>query len=147
MSPTQELQAAKESIREVEDLDLITERLGQQDHEARKRATRLRKRRLDQGIRVSVAADLLEVSVPTVKAWIEAGILKAAGDDRPQRVRLGSVLRTRALIRDLRGLGRRAKLMPAVLAALEDEQTLESNELKTSLEQMRQGKLVRLSPP
>jgi hypothetical protein len=93
-------------------------------------------------VRLSVAADLLEISLPTIRAWMEDGPLCEAGDSSPRLVSLESVLEVRPVLRDLRELGRDRNLLAAVTDRLEDERDLADPELQRSLEEMRRGDLI-----
>lgn len=147
MSPTQEMKAISETLKEVERLDTIEERAGQ-DKKVHEAVEDLRERRLKETVRISVAARLLDVSVPTARAWASQGVLtRARHRQGPQRVTLGSVVRARRIVAELRHLGQQKKLLPTVLAVIEDQETLAGKRLRESLDQMRRGELVELTPP
>lgn len=93
-----------------------------------------------------MAARLLDLSVPTIRAWIERGLLSEASDASPRRVELQSVLEVRPLVRDLRALGRDRNLLEAVLAQVEDERALSDPKLRKSLDEMHSGKLTDVTP-
>lgn len=97
-------------------------------------------------VRLSVAATLLDLSVPTIRIWIDRGLLDDVDDSSPRRVTLKSVLEVRPLVRELRTLGRDRNLLEAVLARLEDERTLSDRDLLRSLDDMRTGKLADITP-
>src|SRR4051794_33722602 len=121
MTPTEELEAVTEQLDEVESLQTIDSRAGK-DAEVHRHIARMLARRLDRAIRVSTAAELLGISVPTVKAWVRAGVLEDTGD-RPQRVSLRSVATVRPVVLELKKLGRDRNLLEAVLARIEDTHT------------------------
>lgn len=145
MTQTEELKAIRERLDDVERLDVIEQYAGR-DKRVRQEVQRLRERRLQIGVRLSVAARLLGLSVPTVRAWAERGTLEDLGGS-PRRVSLASVDRLRPVVRELKQLGRDRNLLEAVLARIEDEQTLADPRLKRSLEQMRRGEYAELTPP
>jgi DNA-binding transcriptional MerR regulator len=97
-------------------------------------------------VRLSVAATLLDLSVPTIRIWIDRGLLDDVDDSSPRRVTLKSVLEVRPLVRELRTLGRDRNLLEAVLTRLEDERTLSDRDLLRSLDDMRTGKLADITP-
>jgi DNA-binding transcriptional MerR regulator len=97
-------------------------------------------------VRLSVAADLLELSLPTIRAWMERGLLDEVTESSPQRVSFGSVLEVRPVLRDLRALGEDRNLLAAVSARLEDERDLADPDLRRSLGEMHRGDLVDVTP-
>jgi hypothetical protein len=69
-----------------------------------------------------------------------------AGGSSPRRVTLESVLQVRPVLRDLRALGRDRNLLAAATDRLEDERDLADPELQRSLEEMRRGDLIVVTP-
>lgn len=145
MSRTEELAEAREALRDAEDLDAVERQVGPRTKTAR-RVRRVRERIVGVAVRISTAAKLLDVSVPTVNQWADEGLLEDAGE-RPRRVTLRSVARLAPIVRELRQLGRDQNLRDAVLGQLEDRGTLEDKRFLRSLEEMRRGELVDLTPP
>jgi DNA-binding transcriptional MerR regulator len=109
---------------------------------------RIRRRRLDEApsVRLSTAAKLLDLSVPTIRAWIDRGLLEEVDGSSPRRVTLKGVLEVRPLVRELRALGRDRNLLEAVLADLDDKRTLSDRKLRKSLAELRSGKLTDITP-
>lgn len=129
---------------EVERLDALAQAIqAGRKSEARQAVEELRRLRIRNArpVRLAIAAQMLGVSVPTVKAWAGEGVLEWR-DGSPQRVSLGSVLRVGPIVRELKQLGRNRDLLAAILARLEDEATLSDRRLQTSLDEMRQGRKV-----
>jgi hypothetical protein len=89
---------------------------------------------------VGYASYLLEVSQPTVRDWLKAGILKSVPSAKTLSVTLASVLDARQAVTELRKLGRDKNLRAALLARIEDQQTLADESLQRALEQMRSGR-------
>jgi hypothetical protein len=93
-------------------------------------------------MRLSIAAALLELSEPTVRAWTERGILRI----RRRKPRLlldpASVLEVRQLVGELRLAGRTRDLLDEVYNRLADEQQLAEPDLAESLAQMHSGEYV-----
>ncbi len=147
MNPTRELDTAERIARDIDDLDELENSLGR-NKAARLKVVRLRRRRLAEApsVRLSVAGKLLGLSIPTIRTWIDRGLLEEAGGSSPRRVTLRSVLEVRPLVRELRTLGRDRNLLDAILARVEDERALSDHKLRRSLDEMRSGKLIDITP-
>ena len=148
MNPTRELDTAERIARDIDELDELESSLGRNE-DARLKVVRRRRRRLDEApsVRLSVAGTLLDLSLPTIRTWIDRGLLEEMRGSSPRRVTLRSVLlEVRPLVRELRALGRDRNLLEAVLARVEDERTLSDRMLRRSLDEMRGGKLIDITP-
>ena len=147
MNSTLELDAAKRIARDIDDLDELESSLGRNE-DARVKVVRLRRRRFDEAptVRLSVAGKLLGLSLPTIRAWIDRGLLEEVRGSSPRRVTLRSVLNIRSLVRELRALGRDRNLLEAVIAEVEDKRALSDRKLRRSLDEMRGGKLTDITP-
>jgi DNA-binding transcriptional MerR regulator len=147
MNPTRELDTAERIARDIDELDELENSLGRNE-DARLKVVRLRRRRLDEApsVRLSVAGKLLGLSLPTIRTWIDRGLLGEVRGSSPRRVTLRSVLEVRPLVRELRALGRDRNLLEAVLARVEDERTLSDRKLRRSLDEMRSGELIDITP-
>jgi DNA-binding transcriptional MerR regulator len=143
MNATEELDTAGRLAREVEEIAKIEASLNA-NPDAQRSLADLRVRLIDlqPTVRLSVAADLLEISLPTLRAWMKDGPLREAEGSSPRRVSLDSVLEVRPVLRDLRALGRDRNLLAAVIHRLEDERDLADPVLQRSLEEMRRGDLI-----
>jgi len=83
-------------------------------------------------VRVSIAADLLKLSEPTVRAWAREGLLRRASKSKSPRLlldpsRLHEVIH---LVADLRRAGRTSGLLEAVGHRLADRAVLEREDLR-----------------
>lgn len=87
-------------------------------------------------VRVSFVQAVLGVSNPTVRSWIDSGVLEGF-DDSPQRVGLESVARTREILQDLRLAGKDHDLMAEVLSRLELEALQQDERFQSALAQMK----------
>lgn len=135
-------EAISAAVAELDELDAAGEALEEGRAErAAKRLAKARDLRLRTAppVPVSVAAELLGVSLPTVRRWADRGVLEDLGV-KPRAVSVASVARVRRLLERLRGMGRDANLREALLARLDDALTLEDEQLRRSLRQMRAGK-------
>src|SRR5450755_2905254 len=83
--------------------------------EARRELRDLRARRISHArpVRLAIAADLLGVSLPTVRAWADEGVLEWR-DGSPRRVSLDSVLRISPIVRELKEMGQSRDLLAGV---------------------------------
>jgi hypothetical protein len=98
------------------------------------------------GMRPSIAAALLGLAEPTVRAWARRGILRIRS--RKPRLLLdpASVLEVRELVGELRRAGRTRNLLDEVYNRLADEQRLADPDLADSLAQMRRGEYIVRRP-
>lgn len=97
-------------------------------------------------MRISAAARLLGVAEPTARLWTDEGLL-AEVERRPvRRVSVDSVFRIRAIVRDLKRQGRNRNLLDATFNRLNDELQLADSGLQESLEQMRRGEVIDVTP-
>lgn len=148
MNPARELDTAERIARDIAELDELEDSLAR-NKDARLKVVRIRRRRLADApsVRLSVAGKLLDLSAPTIRAWIDRGLLNEVDGSSPRRITLQSVLEVRPLVRELRALGRDRNLLEVVLARVEDKRTLSDRKLRKSLDEMRSGKLTDITPP
>jgi DNA-binding transcriptional MerR regulator len=94
------------------------------------------------GMRPSVAAALLGMSEPTVRAWARRGILRIRS--RKPRLLLdpASLQEVRELVGELRRAGQTRDLLSEVYNRLADEQQVADPDLAESLAQMRRGEYI-----
>ncbi|MHB1925072.1 MAG: helix-turn-helix domain-containing protein [Acidimicrobiales bacterium] len=107
----------------VEDL-MELERLAEAEADVRRRrrllALRDRLAARSEGAKVSEAADVLGVSVPTVRAWTEAGVLDELAGVRPVRISYVSLAPVRGVLDQIRASGGEPHLLGAVARRLRD---------------------------
>lgn len=92
------------------------------------------------GIRVAQAARRLEVSQPTVRAWLDRGVLAGVTGARPEEVEIESLRRVMDALADLRARGRDRDWVEH-LATYARSAEPRSDALKEGLEQLRRGEL------
>lgn len=99
-------------------------------------------------MRPRVAAELLELSEKTVRAWTLEGVFRTAPTQSSPRLLLDveRVHQVLHLVRDLRAAGKTAGLLDEVYRRLVDATWLEREDLTESLEQMRRGEGVVVVP-
>lgn len=137
---------AEHAVADVEDLDAVLAD-DSVEPELRRRLTQVRDRRLAEvpGVPVSVAARMLGLSSPTVRAWIGADVLDAVPGSQPVKVSTGRLAEVVSLVERLRRAGRDRDLLTAVVYRLEDESVLAQPRVSRSLEQLRHGQIDALS--
>ncbi|MEV6348709.1 MerR family transcriptional regulator [Actinoplanes sp. NPDC051851] len=97
-------------------------------------------------VRITIAAQLLNLSRKTVEAWVREGLLTVAAGNHKRLVldpeRLHEVLH---LVRDLRSRGRDRNLIEAVWYRLNDQALTDREDFTESIEQMQrgEGRIVR----
>jgi len=131
-----------EAVEEVQHLDDVEAAVRSGDaEEAAKALAEARRRRLRAAppIPVSVAAKLLRVSEPTIRSWLDTGVLEDSGT-KPRAVRIESVVRIHRLLGELRERGQDRNVRQALLARLDDEVTLKDERLQASITGMRRGR-------
>ena len=92
--------------------------------------------RLD-AVPVSAAAEVLEVSQPTIRAWIDRGVLDVRAGSRPVKITTESLGRAVATVRRIRGAGQTKGLLEKALRDIEDREVRRG--LKDRIEELRQG--------
>jgi len=91
-------------------------------------------------IRSRIAAELLQLSEPTIRSWVREGLLaRAESTSRVLTLDAGRVHEVMHLVDDLRRAGRTKGLLDAVWHRLNDASLLERDDLTESIEQMRLG--------
>lgn len=73
-----------------------------------------------QGVPISLVAKLLEVSEPTVRAWVERGVLELVEGAKPRAVTPRSLGEALVAVNTIREAGRDERLLPRVIDFLED---------------------------
>jgi hypothetical protein len=78
----------------------------------------------DEGAKVSDAADVLGVSQPTVRSWLEAGILQSVVGRRPVRIELLSLADVKRALEAVRESEIEGQLLASVRRFLRDKAVL-----------------------
>ncbi len=91
----------------------------------RKRLTAIieRAEQAGQGVPVSVAAKVLDVTEPTARSWIDRGALKVVPGSRPLAVTPRSLGEALAAATRIRQVGQDERLLRRLLDVLEDQRT------------------------
>ncbi|MGH9156355.1 MAG: helix-turn-helix domain-containing protein [Acidimicrobiales bacterium] len=118
-------------IEVVGDLLTLEELAAQEDDPERRRsldAVRDHVADRDRGAKVSEVAQVLGISQPTVRAWIEAGVLEPRGDTTPVRVDVLSLAAVKRALDLLREHGQDRNLLITVMRILRDRAALADSE-------------------
>lgn len=75
------------------------------------------------GVPVSVAARLLDITEPTVRTWLERGVLDAVPDAKPVSITPRSLGEALAASSTIRRIGQDERLLRRLLDAREDQRT------------------------
>jgi DNA-binding transcriptional MerR regulator len=146
MTVTTEQLLVRHLFDRVEEIEDIADTL---DHDDDRRARLLRVAShaiADCGpIRSRIAAELLQLSEPTIRSWVREGLLaKAEGTSRVLTLDPSRLHEVMHLVDDLRRAGRTKGLLDAVWHRLSDTALLERDDLTESIEQMRRGEGVEV---
>ena len=132
----------------VDDLLMLEELAANEDDPYRRRALDVVRGHVaerDRGAKVSEVALVLGISPPTVRAWVEAGVLGCRGDATPVRVDLLSLVAVRRALDLLREHGHDRNLLAAVMRILRDRAVLDGEGVGEGLADLAEGRVVRLT--
>lgn len=82
-----------------------------------------RAEQVGEGVPVSVAARVLDITEPTVRTWLERGVLDAVPDAKPVSITPRSLGEALAASSTIRRIGQDERLLRRLLDALEDQRT------------------------
>jgi DNA-binding transcriptional ArsR family regulator len=129
----------------VEDLLALEVLAEQEDDPDRRRALELVRTHLadrDRGAKVSEVAELLGLSQPTVRAWMEAGVLEARDETTPARVDVLSLAEIKRAVDLLREHGHDRNLLAAVMRLLRDRSALTGDGVRDGFTDLAAGRIV-----
>jgi len=104
-------------------------------------AVRLRHVARVDDVPVSLAADFLGVSAPTVRAWAKRDLLKLTPGSKPLRVQAASLQRVRHSLDELRARGQDRDWLAGLTDYLEDVADRGSESVRLGLQELEAGKL------
>ena len=136
------------TVEVLDDLLTLEELAANEDDPDRRRAldaVRSHVADRDRGAKVSEAAHMLGLSQPTVRAWLESGVLEARGDSTPVRVDLLSLVAVKRALDFLRQHGHDRNLLIAVMRLLRDREVLIGKGVREGFEDLAAGRVVPLS--
>lgn len=142
--PKARLYCLSVSLSEVVDDLLTSDDLARsEDDPDRRRSLALVRSRLadrDRGARVSEAAQVLGLSQPTVRAWIEAGVLEPIAETGPVRVDVRSVADVKRSLDLIRRHKDDRRLLSDVARMLRDRAALAGDDIRQGLEDLAAGR-------
>jgi hypothetical protein len=132
----------------VDDLLMLEELAANERYPDRRRALDVVRSHVadrDRGAKVSEVALVLGISQPTVRAWIDAGVLGSRSDATPVRVDLLSLVAVRRALDLLREHGHDRNLLAAVMRILRDRAVLDGEGVREALADLAEGRVVPLT--
>lgn len=132
----------------VDDLITLQQLADHEDDPGRRRsldAVRDRLAARDRGVKVSEAARVLGFSQPTIRSWIEAGVLDPVSSVTPVRVDLGSLAAVKHAVDLLREHANDQRLLADVMRLLRDRAALEGEGVRQSFDDLAAGRVVPLT--
>lgn len=142
MSIQKQNKAIQSFLTEIERLSAVKTAL---DSEQKDKATKLLAEakealfEISPGVPAALAATIIGVSEPTVRDWAYRGILRST-KTKPMKLSLDSVYYVKKIVEELRQRGQDAGFRNALLAAIDDQMTLQESSFQRSLRQMHEGK-------
>jgi hypothetical protein len=131
----------------VDDLLTLDELARREDDPDRRRSLDLVRSHLadrDRGAKVSEAAQVLGLSQPTVRAWIEAGLLEPIAGTTPVRVDVRSLADVKRALDLIRLHKDDRRLLADVMRLLRDGAALAGDDVRAGLEDLAAGRTVPL---
>jgi hypothetical protein len=132
----------------VDDLITLQELAAHEDDPERRRSLDDVHRRVasrERGVKVSEAASVLSLSQPTVRAWIEAGVLVPVRGASPARIEVLSLADVKHALDLVRQHAEDRNLLAQVMLALRDRAGLGSTALDEGLADLTAGRTVPLT--
>lgn len=132
----------------VDDLITLQELAAHEDDPERRRSLDEIHRRVaarERGVKVSEAAAVLSLSQPTVRAWIEAGVLEPVRDAAPVRIEVLPLADVKHALDLVRQHTEDRHLLAHVMRTLRDRADLASAALSEGLADLTAGRTVPLT--
>ena len=93
------------------------------------------------GLSVDAAAQYLEVSAPTVRAWMRRGVLERKAGSKPAQIDRDSARRVHRAITELRARGQDRDWLAALVDYLHDMRDRRSESVRKGLEELARGEV------
>lgn len=129
----------------VDDLITLQELAEHEDDPARRRSLDAVRDRLadrDRGAKVSEAARALGVTAPTIRSWIDLGLLDPVTDARPVRVNVRSLAAVKRAVDLIRKHADDRRLVVHVMRVLRDEAALAGDDVRAGFDDLAPGRTV-----
>lgn len=145
------MKARRVAFADVAAIDLVSDLIeleclaaAEEDDERRRRLLKLRDRLAARagGAKVSEAASVLSLSVPTVRSWVASGILEPLPDRQPARVTYNSLALAKRALDEIRCHQDDRPLLIAVMRQLRDRDVLDDPLLEQALDDVAAGRLT-----
>ncbi len=101
--------------------------------------------RRERGAKVSEAAAVLGISQPTVRAWIESGLLTPMPGTKPLRIDILALAETKRVLDLIREHAGDGPLLVHVMRVLRDRSALRGEGVREGLDDLAAGRVVPLS--
>lgn len=120
----------------------------EENDDRRRRLLKLRDRMAARGdgAKVSEAATVLDLSVPTVRSWVTAGVLEPIPGRQPARVTYDSLALAKHALDEIRRHQDDRPLLIAVMRRLRDRDVLDDPLLDQALDDVAAGRLTPVRP-
>jgi excisionase family DNA binding protein len=93
------------------------------------------------GLSVEAAAQYLDVSAPTVRAWVQRGVLERKPASKPVQIDRGSARRVHRALGELRARGQDRDWLAALVDHLHDVSDRRSESVRRGLDELARGEL------
>lgn len=132
----------------VDDL-IALQRLAEEEDDPQRRETldavRSRLAARDRGVKVADAAKILALTPPTVRSWLEAGVLDEVPGATPARIDVRSLAEVKHAVDLLREHGHDRNLLVAVMRLLRDRAALGTSGARDGFDDLASGRVVPLT--
>lgn len=131
----------------VDDLIALKNLAAQEDDAARRASLDSVRRHVverDGGAKIAEAASLLQISPPTVRAWIEADVLTTLPGSKPVRVDVASLAAAKQVVDELRLHSQDRHLLADVSRILRDRAALSGEDARSGVDDVAAGRVRRL---
>ncbi len=137
------------SLAEVVDDLLELQELAQDEGDPKRRRAldevRAHVARRQRGAKVSEAAAVLGISQPTVRAWMESGVLTPMPSTKPVRIDVLALAETKRALDLIREHADDGPLLVHVMGFLRDQAALRGEGVREGFDDLAAGRVVRLS--
>ena len=98
------------------------------------------------GAKVSDTTRVLNLSPPTIRAWIDAGVLELVPGRKPMQVTLTSLATAKRALDEVRAHATDQHLLADVLRVLRDRAVSDGDDVRSGREDLHEGRRTTLTP-